>query len=232
MTARSRVLEAYGQCCAWCQTTQGPFELDHIVGGGKEHRAVIKMPIADWLISEHRRTGRWSSDLQLLCLPCHWRKTSRQERQAMPTRKGAVPLNISPATTSRGSSPSWSSAPEYGSKSAVIELALRRLMEGAPEESALDGLHQHVATVGREMHKAVAQMQERLERDLPLVEQALDALSEKVDALGIHVTHLAQQQTAQHRTMQGVIEAFKHELTAAYDRMKERLTTTRRHWWS
>jgi hypothetical protein len=32
MNARQRVLAAYGNACAWCQSTAGLFEIDHVHG--------------------------------------------------------------------------------------------------------------------------------------------------------------------------------------------------------
>jgi hypothetical protein len=46
MNARQRVIAALGGRCAWCQSTAGPFEIDHIHGGGNQHHAQLRLPLA------------------------------------------------------------------------------------------------------------------------------------------------------------------------------------------
>jgi hypothetical protein len=67
MNARQRVIAALGGRCAWCQSTAGPFEIDHIHGGGNQHRAQLRLPLATWLVREHTRLGYWPTGFQLLC---------------------------------------------------------------------------------------------------------------------------------------------------------------------
>ena len=55
MNARQRVIAALGGRCAWCQSTAGPFEIDHIHGGGNHHRAQIRVPLERWLAREYHR---------------------------------------------------------------------------------------------------------------------------------------------------------------------------------
>jgi hypothetical protein len=46
MNARQRVIAALGGRCAWCQSTARPFEIDHIHGGGNQHHAQLRLPLA------------------------------------------------------------------------------------------------------------------------------------------------------------------------------------------
>ena len=55
MNARQRVIAALGGRCAWCQSTAGPFEIDHIHGGGNQHRAQLHANLANWLCREYTR---------------------------------------------------------------------------------------------------------------------------------------------------------------------------------
>src|SRR5215813_15095322 len=48
MNARQRVIAALGCRCAWCQSTTGR-EIDHLHGGGNQHRAQIRLPLTIWL---------------------------------------------------------------------------------------------------------------------------------------------------------------------------------------
>jgi len=43
MNARQRVIAALGGRCAWCQSTAGPFEIDHTHDGGNQHRAQLHL---------------------------------------------------------------------------------------------------------------------------------------------------------------------------------------------
>jgi hypothetical protein len=59
MTARDRVLRAYGGAGAWC-ACPGPLEMDHGFGDGAAPRRALAGTAIDVLLCrEYRRTGHW-----------------------------------------------------------------------------------------------------------------------------------------------------------------------------
>ena len=56
MTAREQVIAALGGRCSWCQTPTGPFEIDHVAGGGNVQRRHLTKKLEYWLVDEHART--------------------------------------------------------------------------------------------------------------------------------------------------------------------------------
>ena len=76
--ARARVtaIAVMGGCCVQCQSTEG-LELDHINGGGGEHRRAEGQ--AKYVL-RIARSGEPDARLQLLCSPCHWTKTTDENR--------------------------------------------------------------------------------------------------------------------------------------------------------
>ena len=160
MTARQRVIAALGGRCAWCQSTAGPFEIDHIHGGGNQHRAQLKEPIERWLCRVYDRTGVWPASVQLLCQRCHARKSGR--RKAMPAREGhtrqhlSLPDDLVEAlkvlATQRGET-----------LSAVVAAAIRSELEGrtsqaliASFQQRLDGVYARLVTLEQTLTTLVA----------------------------------------------------------------------------
>jgi predicted transcriptional regulator len=206
VTARERVLRGYGKRCRWCRAP-GPLQIDHIFGGGTAHRQALGTRLEYWLCRQRRTTGRWPRGFQLLCTTCHRRKTAR-ERNAMPARKGATALNIALPDHLAAQLAVLAQEPDYhGSKSQVLETALRAFIEGRSNLTVLDDVHQHLATLGAELLQAVdalaqtpvhtqmgglAQQLAALERRLTTLErqqsQKLDSLARAVDALTRAVT--------------------------------------------
>jgi hypothetical protein len=169
MTARARVLEAYGSRCAWCQTTTGPFEIDHIHGEGNTHRKTLRKSIEYWLVDEYNTTGIWPRAVQLLCQQCHNRKSGRIS--PMPARKGADQHNVTLPESVGARLAILASDPLYGSKSRVVEAALRLLVEGDANHGFVDSVQQqlsafqatvveHLDTVQQQMRLVLAKMHE------------------------------------------------------------------------
>ena len=218
MNARQRVIAALGGRCAWCQSTAGPFEIDHIHGGGNQHRTQIRLPLATWLVREHQRLGYWPPGFQLLCQRCHDSKSGR--RPAMPPRKGAVQHNISlPEELSRQLA-TLAATPDYnGSKSEVVEQALRVLFEGAISETVIAGLQQRLSLMQDDVTTALRDMQGAMQE----LTQAVKTLTGALTPLDSHFARLEQRET----------QRFE-ELQRAYDRLKAVVSppTRRPAWWA
>jgi hypothetical protein len=68
---RTQTLEAYGGRCACCgEATPEFLTVDHINGGGAEHRRQIKQPLDRWL----KKNGFPKENFQLLCFNCNCAK--------------------------------------------------------------------------------------------------------------------------------------------------------------
>jgi hypothetical protein len=162
MNVRQRVIAALGGRCAWCQSTAG-LEIDHMHGGGNQHRAQIRLPLATWLVREHTRLGSWPTGFQLLCQACHDRKSGR--RPAMPPRKGATALNISLPDHLASQLAVLAAAPEHhNSKSQVLETALRAFLEGGANLTALDTVHQQLSTLGTSLGQQIQALDQTLHK--------------------------------------------------------------------
>src|SRR6266545_6543288 len=161
MTARERVLAAYGGMCAWCHSPTR-LEIDHIHNDGAAHRHAIMMKLEYWLCREYTATGSWPTGVQLLCQHCHDRKSGRIPH--MPARHGAQQINISLPDSMAAQLALLASAPEYGSKSRVLEAALRLLIEGSATESALAGVHQRISELSDKTTEALQAVESALVR--------------------------------------------------------------------
>ena len=77
-TSYARITEAaiaiYGAKCEWCGIADVPFEFDHVLGGGDEHR-VRERPnaVKRRIFNEGKRLA--DVHLQLLCVTCHRSKS-------------------------------------------------------------------------------------------------------------------------------------------------------------
>ena len=216
MNARQRVLAAYGHACAWCQSTAGPFEIDHMHGGGNHHRAQIHANLANWLCREYTRLGAWPTGYQLLCQRCHDIKSGR--RPAMPPRKGSIQHNISlPEDLSRQLA-TLAATPDYnGSKSEVVEQALRVLCEGTLSDTVMAGLQQRLSLMQDDVTTALRDMQGAMQE----LTQAVKTLTGALTPLDNHFARFEQRET----------QRFE-ELQRAYDRLKAAvIPPTRRPAW-
>lgn len=79
---RIRILQMYGGKCSTCGEPDGTvLQLDHIHGGGTQHRREVHSPgvIRDALLAEN------SSKYQLLCANCHVRKHRKDKQEQLKT---------------------------------------------------------------------------------------------------------------------------------------------------
>jgi hypothetical protein len=209
VTLRERVVEAYGGCCTYCRATDVPLEIDHVAGGGNQHRRAIKIPLATWLTYQHRKRGVWPAGYQLLCQACHTRKT----RQSMPAREGAKNINIAVPEHLLLPLEKRAAEGEYGkSKSKVMTAALEAFLGGTPALDATAQFHEHLASCFAElvnqMHAQYAASQKETETvltGLHTVMTALHGIQSRLEAL----------------------EQRQAELVAGYDRLKAQQSTPR-----
>jgi hypothetical protein len=182
MNARQRVLAALGGRCAWCQSTTGPFEIDHIHGGGTQHRVQIRMPLERWLVRAYQRTGVWPVGYQVLCKACHDRKSGR--RLTMPAKQGNTRQNLSLPEDLVGALKV--AAMQRGEPlSTVVTAAIRAYLEGSASQTLLEDLQQRLTVQG----------------------QALAALEHAVKVLTLEVGEMRGMLTTQEKTREKVIEA-------------------------
>ena len=83
-TARRRVFAHYGTSCACCGTTEN-LTIDHVNGGGKQHRDEIgenSHAIYRWLIKNNFPSG-----FQVLCAPCNLSKSDGERCRMHDSRK-------------------------------------------------------------------------------------------------------------------------------------------------
>lgn len=65
--------------CASCAISDiDVLTLDHINGGGRKHRAVIKIPIYIWV-----KTHGFPDGFQVLCMNCNWKKHLTDKRKRL-----------------------------------------------------------------------------------------------------------------------------------------------------
>ncbi|GAC1502542.1 MAG: hypothetical protein NVS1B10_07330 [Candidatus Saccharimonadales bacterium] len=65
------VMKAYGGVCACCGESNLAFlTIDHINGGGNQHKTLTKRPIYQWL-----RTNNYPAGYQVLCFNCNCAKS-------------------------------------------------------------------------------------------------------------------------------------------------------------
>lgn len=158
-----RVFLAYGGRCAFCQTTAGPFELDHVAGGGNKHRAAIApLTLESWLSQEWKRTGEWSTLVQLLCKPCHDVKSGRKPR--MPVAKGKSQVNIHLSDTVNQQLAILAGKEEFGSKSEVVEKAVLQMIQGGTDDTLLLSVHDHLSNVETRLLDAVKELTHTMQK--------------------------------------------------------------------
>jgi hypothetical protein len=205
MTVRQRVLAAYGAKCAWCQTTTGPFEIDHVHGGGNQHRrALAGEKLERWLWRQYQQSGSYPSGFEILCKPCHDRKSGR-----MPAAKDKASVRFSlPEGVLQAAQ---KARPDLKTQSAVVEIALRKLAEGAQAGAAVDltDVHQHLAQVGTDLLQAVQDLRQDVRE------------AGRQDALRFAALETRLEQT----------DRRLHDLTLAYDRLSGRTPSPTRPWW-
>jgi hypothetical protein len=156
MTMRERVLVALGNQCEWCGAP-GPLEIDHIAGGGNQHRAQIGIKLHVWLWREYVRTGAYPHGFRLLCKAHH---DVRSGRRAMPAREGATSLQITFPDEVVDALTKRATLPEYkNSKSAVVVQAVTEWLQDTPNETLILALHQRLdalTTALEDMRTAVS----------------------------------------------------------------------------
>jgi Arc/MetJ-type ribon-helix-helix transcriptional regulator len=212
MTARERALRAYGNCCAWCQSP-GPLELDHIHNDGAGHRAEIKMKLATWLVRQRHDTGHWPTGFQLLCTPCHDKKSGRITR--MPPRNGASTVAASLPDALAAQVALLAAQPDYGTKSAVVQAALQAMLAGTANETALHAVHDHLARVQADLGKTLqAVLDGQREHQEHLV-----AIRQRIAALEIRANTVDDKLSTLEKTTTKELGA----LTRAYDQLKTTL---------
>ena len=61
--------------CICCETKVMDFlTLDHIDGGGRQHRKNTTNSTVNYLHSLHEQTGKWLEGFQVMCMNCNWYK--------------------------------------------------------------------------------------------------------------------------------------------------------------
>lgn len=61
--------------CKCCETKVLDFlTLDHINGGGRQHRLATTHSTVGYLHTLHEQTGKWLEGFQVLCMNCNWYK--------------------------------------------------------------------------------------------------------------------------------------------------------------
>jgi predicted transcriptional regulator len=199
MTARQRVIAALGGRCAWCQSTAGPFEIDHIHGGGNQHRAQIRVPLERWLAREYHRTGVWPVGYHLLCVRCHDAKSGR--RPTMPARQGNTSINVSLPDDLVARLDVLARKPGV-TRSQVVADAIRDLLEGRASQTLLEGLHARLDHYG-----ATLTAQEQALKALTL---RLQEMQQSVEALGKRYRHVEAEAHAASDRQTGYIPYTPH----------------------
>ena len=195
-TIRAKVLAGLGGVCAWCGSP-GPLEIDHIEGGGNQHRRRLgSLKLHTWLWREYQAHGVWPVGYELLCKSCHDRKSNR-----MPPREGNKQLNVH-LPDELAMQLTALAAQHDGSKSRVVELALRAHLEGTFLHSATDGLHQ-----------ALASAHTKVQRDLEALTHQMVMLCSLVQGLDNRLRALEERDDKRYGSL---LEAF--------DRLKSRET--------
>src|SRR5262245_44093751 len=96
MTARARVLAAYGHRCAWCGRTDLPLQIDHIVGGegqGNGHRKERNRMLDCRLVNGYIRAVQRPTACTHLCAAREHH--NRHRKPAMPEGKHKTSITIS-----------------------------------------------------------------------------------------------------------------------------------------
>jgi len=148
MAIRNRVLVAYGNACSWCGATTS-LEIDHVEGGGNQHRKAIGITLEKWLVAQHTKSGFWPVGYQLLCVTpaktgCHDRKSGRTVR--MSKREGFSQVNVQ-VPDDIAAQLSVLAVETDGSKSKVIEQLVRSHLEGSAAQAVTDSMHQHLSVM-------------------------------------------------------------------------------------
>lgn len=65
----------YCVCCNACHIDA--LALDHINGGGNKHRKSLSIDVYSYLYRHFKKTGKWLSGYQILCITCNWIKYTR-----------------------------------------------------------------------------------------------------------------------------------------------------------
>lgn len=203
MTARERVLEAYGgnpPRCRWCGSTTRALELDHIEGGqgqGNRHRATLTKRLESVLCDTYRHTGAWLPGYQVLCVTpartgCHDIKSDRQ-RKAMPRRKDAPQVNLGLPEDVQQLLAALATRPEYaGNRSLVVEAAIRQMGE----------------------EKAQATLTKALQGRLDTQQETLQAQGKRLDALGVELLHVK----GRLATIESILTRMEGDVKALTDR--------------
>ena len=187
--------------CAWCGTAQGPFELDHMIGGqgqGNQHRHAIRGKLEYWLQRQYRQSGQWPTGFEVLCRPCHQAK-GRDERkgESMPIRKGASEIRGSVDDTLAAA---FEALAAKSSKSEVLEKALDSYLHGNGT-SGMAGVLKAIATHTAAIED-VRQTVKGLHSQIVDVKDGQQSLSFKMDSIRDVVHHLNQDHEADRNARQ------------------------------
>jgi Arc/MetJ-type ribon-helix-helix transcriptional regulator len=189
MTARERAIAGLGGCCAWGPDHPPPYQIDHIAGGGNQHRAQLgSTKLEVWLCREYDATGAWPAGYQLLCGPCHNRKSGRVPR--MPAKAGTQQHNIVLDETWSRQLIALAAAPDYGSKSEVVLAALRLLIEGAASDAAMDSVQGRIDRLSLDMTTALRELKQSLDQYSLVLERALTAQTGQDTTEGTRIAQL------------------------------------------
>lgn len=204
MNVRQKVIAALGGKCAYCPATE-TLEVDHIHGGGNEHRRTIKVSLERWLAKEHERLGYWPAGYQVLCKICHDKKHGRGPSMAdngTQRLNVGIPQNLLPGLTAKAGTDFG------GSKSDLITEAVRLYLQSTLERSVVDDIQEHIAQVGANVLNAIQEVQVSTERMMQSVQGMLGQLKTELQHIDERLKKL---------------ESWQHQLTAGYDKLKEQI---------
>ena len=151
----------------------------------------------------------------------------------MPARKGAVQHNIVLPEEISHQLVRLADTPDYGgSKSEVVEQALRLLLEGTVTSAVLSGVQQQLSVFQAEVTGAVQQLHAEVKAISQGVQGAVQDLTQAVSKLSGAITALDSRLTSMD---QRETRRFQ-ELQEAYDRLKAVVRPAprpgnRRPWW-
>jgi hypothetical protein len=188
---RAQVLAHYGGRCVVCGSLD-QLELDHLMNDGAAHRRDLRerhLTLEEWLIAEEFPTGV----VQILCRPCHQRKTcgtvapatARRRLAAalrrdagMPARKGAVTVHLTLSTEAQAQLERLAAQVPNTSKSLIVQgLILRTLTD--PDGGTTGQLADLLTTI----ETRLTRMPDQLQTSLAPMVQAAEAVTSALQTM-------------------------------------------------
>lgn len=219
MTAREKVLQAYGGKCRFCGDTTR-LEIDHVFAGGNVHRRTIApTSLEAWLCHQHALTGVWEPGYQLLCRTHHEAKTAmeRTTRMAETAEKKELKVDLDLGLFRQVEVIKVD--PRFKTQRGVVTAALTHFFAAEGGEAATRGFQQQLAEESAASRQALGELTQTIQTlvaEVGLLKNACRVMEQHLSSVTKRLEHLEtmvnNQRTQGHEYRQ-LLALVKHGFT-------------------